>query len=94
VSLAAAVTPPSGSEEASAAFVRPHAPIATLASDLGRLSWRGRLRLVAEHLLPPVAWMRAKYPRWPVLLLPFAYAYRIGRGAPAWLKRGHSQLFP
>jgi hypothetical protein len=48
---------------------------------------RPRLQLIAEHLIPPVSYMRRAYPRWPAALLPLAYAYRIVRGAPKWFRR-------
>jgi len=50
-------------------------------------TWRERARLMREHLFPPAAYMRQRYPRWPVALLPLAYVHRIARGAPAWLRR-------
>ena len=40
-----------------------------------------------EHLVPPRAYMRAKYATWPEWLLPVAYAHRAVRGAPRWLRR-------
>lgn len=45
-----------------------------------------RLRLVRDHLFPPLSYVREKYPRCPAALLPLAYAYRIGRGAPKWFR--------
>jgi hypothetical protein len=49
---------------------------------------RARLRLLAEHLLPPLSYMHRAYPRCPAALLPLAYAYRAARGAPRWFRRG------
>jgi hypothetical protein len=49
-------------------------------------SSRARLQLVAEHLVPPVTYMRRVYPRWPAPLLPLAYVYRVARGAPRWFR--------
>jgi len=57
-------------------------------SDFAVLStWRSRLRLVREHLFPPLSYVRRRYPRWPAALLPLAYVFRIVRGAPKWLHR-------
>ena len=47
---------------------------------------RARLQLIAEHLVPPVSYMRRLYPRCPTPLLPLAYVYRIARGAPKWFR--------
>jgi hypothetical protein len=52
---------------------------------------RARLQLLAEHMLPPASYMRRVYPRCPAPLLPFAYAYRIARGAPRWFRRGGAE---
>jgi hypothetical protein len=57
-------------------------------ADLAALAgWRLKLALVREHLCPPLAYMRVKYARCPVALLPVAYAHRIVRGAPKWFAR-------
>jgi Uncharacterised nucleotidyltransferase len=61
--------------------------ITILESDLSTLPWRARLQLIGEHLFPSRAYMRARYPLCPPVLLPFAYVGRIARGAPKWLKR-------
>jgi hypothetical protein len=56
-------------------------------SDLAALSgWRARLRLVREHLVPPVSYMQKIYPCSSVFM-PFAYAHRIIAGAWRWLRR-------
>jgi Uncharacterised nucleotidyltransferase len=55
-------------------------------SDLKTLGLRDRVRLVRDHLFPPFSYVRQRYPRCPAVLLPFAYAYRIARGAPKWLR--------
>jgi putative nucleotidyltransferase-like protein len=52
---------------------------------------RARLRLLAEHLLPPLSYMQRAYPRCPAALLPLAYAYRAARGAPRWFRRGGTE---
>jgi len=75
-------------DEASARFIGGVPPVAVLREDLIALSsWRARTRLVTEHLFPSLAYMRVRYPRWPSVLLPFAYADRIARGVPKWLRR-------
>jgi Uncharacterised nucleotidyltransferase len=48
--------------------------------------WRARGRLLREHLLPPPAYMRARYGTRGWLALPFLYVYRVCRGAPGWLR--------
>jgi hypothetical protein len=77
------------SEEPAAAFMAGRArPVDLLRTDLASVgSLPQRLRLLREHLLPGIAYMRAKYPRWPRPLLPLAYLYRIVRGAPKWFRR-------
>jgi hypothetical protein len=57
-----------------------------MVSDLRTLGPRDRIRLVRDHLFPPLSYVRQRYPRCPAMLLPFAYAYRIARGAPKWLR--------
>lgn len=60
-----------------------------LRSDLSAAgSLARRLRLLSEHVLPPLAYMRQKYAAWPGALLPLAYVYRAARGAPRWFRRG------
>jgi hypothetical protein len=61
--------------------------IDVLLADFGALPGaRACLQLLAEHLLPPMSYMRRAYPRWPATLLPLAYAYRIALGAPRWFR--------
>ncbi len=50
--------------------------------------WTGRLRLLREHLLPRLSYMRARYPVWPAVFLPAAYVHRVLCGLPRWLRRG------
>jgi hypothetical protein len=78
-----------GAVEPAAALIAGHArPVDLLRTDLASVgSARQRLRLLREHLLPGLAYMRAKYPAWPRPLLPLAYLYRIARGAPKWFRR-------
>jgi hypothetical protein len=58
-----------------------------LRSDLAHLgSWRERLTLVREHLLPSPAFMRHRYgpgSRWP---LPALYLHRLLTGATRWVR--------
>jgi hypothetical protein len=72
-----------GSEE-TARFLRPRRrKVDILRSDFARLSWRGRLQLLREHLLPPAGYVRAMYAG-SRLPLPLLYAHRIARGARRW----------
>jgi hypothetical protein len=66
---------------------RPVTPMTLLRADLSALpSWRQRATLVREHLFPSMAYMRSKYPTWPVLFLPIASLHRIVVGAPNWFR--------
>jgi len=76
------------SSEPSAAFVGGGLrQVDILKSDLAATPWSSRLRLLREHLLPYASYMRQRFPRCPVVLLPFAYVGRIVFGAPRWLRR-------
>lgn len=77
----------SAPQEPSATFLGGTRLVTILESDLSTLRWRDRLQLIGAHLFPSHAYMRARYPRCPPVLLPFAYVSRIARGAPKWLKR-------
>jgi hypothetical protein len=81
-----------GHSEPSAAFVGGgFRQIDLLLSDLKSLhSWRARVGLVREHVLPAPSYMRARYPRWPAALLPLAYAHRCASGAVKWIRRPSS----
>ena len=82
------LTPPATTQEPSAAFVGGRLrQIDILKSDLAATAWTTRLQLLREHLFPPASYMRQRFPRWPTLLLPVAYACRIVSGAPRWLRR-------
>jgi Uncharacterised nucleotidyltransferase len=66
---------------------RPVTPMTLLREDLAALpSWRQRATLVREHLFPSMAYIRSKYPTWPVVLLPIASLHRIVVGAPNWVR--------
>lgn len=57
-----------------------------LVSDLKALSsWRARLQLVREHLLPPSSFIRHRYglTKWP---LPVLYLHRLLAGASKWVR--------
>ena len=58
--------------------------IDVLLSDLKALTWRRRLTLLREHVLPPPSYMREAYGFSHAALLPFAYAWRVLRGARDW----------
>ena len=76
-------------DEPSAAFVGAAFSAFDIArEDMAALSsWGARANLAREHLFPPLAYMRMRYPRWPPALLPLAYIYRVARGAPGWFSR-------
>ncbi len=80
---------PDAAPEPSAAFLRPRLrPVDVLLSDLATArTWRDRTRLLREHLVPSIAYLRSRYPRWPAALLPLAYLHRTLRGLPKWLRR-------
>jgi len=74
--------------EPSAGFMSNARLVNVLRSDLATLpGWRARASLVGEHVFPSRAYIRSLYPAWPAVLLPFAYGYRIIRGAPKWFAR-------
>jgi len=73
--------------EPTAAYLKPSLrKIDILKSDLSRLAWRGRLRLLSEHLFPPRDYMIRKYGDRPRVPLPLLYAARIFSGALSWFK--------
>jgi hypothetical protein len=85
--LAAALRACGGADEPSAAFLGGLTPADQLLSDLKVLpGWRPRVAMLAEHALPSAAYMRSRYPTWPRVLLPLAYAHRFVRGLPAWFR--------
>lgn len=80
---------PSGNDgEPTTEFLRKdRAKIDDLLSDFHALqSWRPRLRLIREHLLPPAAYMRQAYGFSNPFLLPLAYAIRAVTGASKWFR--------
>jgi hypothetical protein len=72
--------------EPTARFLDVRRQTGVLASDLRALpAWRPRLRLLAQHLFPPVEYMERRYGvRGRLRVAPF-YAWRIARGVPRWL---------
>ena len=90
--LAEALGQRTGGGEPSARFIRDARPVTALRSDLESLrGWQSRIAYLAEHLFPSRAYMRSVYPGCPPVLLPFAYGYRIARGAPKWFTRRRDQ---
>ena len=62
-----------------------------LRSDLATLpGWRARTRLMREHLFPSREYMRSKYGARSGARLALAYARRIVRGVPRWLRSQRS----
>ncbi len=78
-----------GDAEPSAQFLGGHLrPVDMLRTDLtATAGLTARARLLREHLVPSVSYMRAVYPRCPSAFLPVAYVHRVVRGIPKWLKR-------
>jgi len=60
----------------------------TWRSDLRALSWRNRVRLIAEHLFPPPEYIRRKYGLTSRRSLLVFYARRIVSGVPRWFATG------
>lgn len=80
--------PSEGRHEPTAAFIGGELrQLDIFKSDLAATAWTSRLQLVWEHLFPPPSYIRQRFPRWPPILLPLAYARRIVAGAPRWLRR-------
>jgi hypothetical protein len=58
-----------------------------LVSDLRSLpSWRARLRLLREHVLPPAAFIQERYQTRTRMLLPALYLHRLITGASRWVR--------
>lgn len=75
-------------EAATAAFLKHEVnPLSVFRSDLSQLDWRGKWRLVREHLFPSAAYMRQRYRNDSRLALPFLYLRRIGLGVVKNLQR-------
>ncbi|HEX6465014.1 MAG TPA: nucleotidyltransferase family protein [Vicinamibacterales bacterium] len=78
----ACVTPRVDDSEPLAALVRDgRRPVDDLWLDLRHAGWADRARLLREHVLPPVQYMRARFGG-PV---PLAYARRFFRGVRKWI---------
>lgn len=78
---------PAGGPALPAAFLKSGVRRADLLiADLAVLPWRGRLRLLREHLFPPADYMLSDRRPARRLLLPAHYLWRILRGAPRWFR--------
>jgi hypothetical protein len=84
--LVSAFAAAAASDSIAGAFLSPQAAqVSLLKEDWRALDGvRPRLRLLREHLFPPVAYIRSIYPRIPAPLIPLAYLLRVLRGAPKW----------
>jgi hypothetical protein len=59
-----------------------------LLADLGAIpGWRGRVRLLREHLFPPADYMMESFGTSSRFWLPVLYGWRIVRGARGWFRR-------
>ena len=78
-----------GAREPTATFLRAgRNKVDDLLSDLHTLDgWQPRLKLLREHLFPPVAYIRRAYGLEHPALIPFGYARRIVAGFGKWLQR-------
>lgn len=77
-----------GADDPSRAWLDPNREqLQDVLDDLRALSgWRDRARLLREHLLPPVWFMRARYGAAPAVMLPALYAHRAVTGGAKWLR--------
>jgi hypothetical protein len=75
-----------GDEPSSAYLASGLRRVDILRSDLRRLGWRGRLKLLREHLLPAPTYVLRSYGRTRRETLPFLYLIRIVRGASGWFR--------
>jgi hypothetical protein len=75
-----------GGREVSAAFLRQRRPIGRLMLDVRALRPAAAVRLVREHLFPPVEYMQAKYGVRNRALLPVCYLARAASGVVRWLR--------
>jgi hypothetical protein len=71
-------------------FMTPDRRVVTvIAADVrAARSWRAAIRVLREHVLPPAAYMRARYGIARSWLLPYYYAHRAIAGAPRIFRRG------
>ncbi len=73
--------------EATAAYLRVRPKAREVLDDLRALStWRERLSLLREHLLPPADYMTGVYAPQSRLPLPLLYTARLLRGAGGWFR--------
>jgi hypothetical protein len=80
---------PGAPAEPSAAFLRGRLSLAAiLRADLAATPrWRGRLRILREHLFPNRAFMYERYGARHRAALPVLYLLRIVGGVPKWFRR-------
>jgi hypothetical protein len=72
--------------EITATYVESRGHLTMLGDNLKALpTWSARRRLVLEHLFPPADYIRHVYAPSSAAPLPLLYAWRVLRGAPAWL---------
>lgn len=76
-----------GADDPSRAWLDPNRDqLQDAVDDFRALSgWRDRARLLREHLLPPVSFMRTKYGAAPGVVLPALYAHRVVSGGVKWM---------
>jgi len=74
--------------ERSAVYLRKNLTrLGRLMLDLRALNTRARVRLLTEHLIPPVGYVSQKYGVQPGVLLPLSYLRRLAEGLPRFLRR-------
>jgi hypothetical protein len=78
---------PADREEPAARFIGGLRLFDIAVTDMAAMrSWGERLGFLWKNLFPPLAHMRATYPRCPALLLPATYIARFFRGSRRWLR--------
>lgn len=76
-----------GADDPSRAWLDPNRDqLQDAVDDFRALSgWRDRARLLREHLLPPVSFMRTRYGAAPGVVLPVLYVHRVVSGGAKWM---------
>lgn len=75
------------SGEPSEAHLAAHDPLRVQWLNLRHAAgWRAKLDLVRQHLVPPAAYMRARYGVSHAALLPWCYAHRAVTGLTRWIR--------
>lgn len=72
---------PEAATEPSARYLQDLRRVDLVGMDMSQLPWRGRLRLMREHVFPPADYMLHKYSVSSRLLLPALYFHRALTGA-------------